>query len=175
MPGPTVAAKVVSLHWGTFARGCDVGVPPGPITRSICLPDELVPPGFKLCIFNDGERACPSEDPDNVFTEQHVFYQGVEDDRQCSACACGSPKGSACTAMLSIYKGNDLTCNGPALAQNTISSAGPVCVDIALPGQSLGSKSVKSTAYLPGICQPMGGDESGSAIKIGPATLCCRP
>ncbi len=174
-PGPTVPAKVVSLHWDTFARGCDVRVPPGPITRSICLPDELVPPGFKLCIFNDGERACPNDMPDNTFTEQHVFYQGVDDNRQCSACSCGSPTGSACTAMLSIYKGNNLTCNGSTFAQIPISSAGPVCTDIALPGQSLGSKSAGPTTYLPGTCQPMGGDGSGSATKIEPATLCCRP
>ena len=174
-PGPPVAAKVVSLHWDTFARGCDVDIPKGPTPRSLCLPDAPLDPGFKLCIFREGERACPSDQLVNVFTERHVFYQGVEDNRQCSACSCGSPIGSACTAMFSIYKDNDLTCNGPVFAQNTISSAGPVCLDIALPGQSLGSKSIKSTAYLPGICPPMGGDESGSAIKTEPATLCCRP
>lgn len=174
-PGPPVAAKVVSLHWDTLALGCDVEMPKGPISRSRCLPDEPLPSGFKLCIFYDGESACPDDLPGNVFTEQHIFYQGVEDDRQCSACSCGSPTGSACTAVLSIYKGNDLTCNGVTFAQIPISSAGPVCTDIALPGQSLGSKSAGPPTYLPGTCPPMGGDGSGSAIKTHPATLCCRP
>jgi hypothetical protein len=174
-PGPTVAAKVVSLRWDTFARGCDVRIPQGPIARSLCVADEDIAPGFKLCILYDGERACPNDDPANVFTEQHLFYQGVEDARQCSPCGCGAPTGSACTAVLSIYKDNDLTCTGPTVTQTTISSAGPVCLDIALPGQSLASKSAGPTTYLPGTCPPMGGDGSGSATKTQPATLCCRP
>jgi hypothetical protein len=174
-PGPTLPAKVVSLYWNTFARGCDVVIPKGPTPRSLCLPDGPVQPGFKLCIFLAGENACPDDTPDSVFTEQHIFYQGVEDNRQCSACDCGSPTGSACTATISIYKGNDLTCNGSTVTQTTISSVGPVCLDIALPGQSLGSKSIDSKVYLPSTCAPIGGDESGSAIKTQPATLCCRP
>jgi hypothetical protein len=172
--GPPIAAKIASLHWDTFARACDVDLLTGPVNNSICLSESLVSPGFALCVFREGENACPT-DPGTVFTEQHIFYSGVEDDRQCSSCTCGSPTGSACTAMLSVYKGNDLTCNGPALAQNTISSAGPVCIDVALPGQSLGSKSIKSTTYLPGTCPPMGGDESGSAMPTEPDTFCCRP
>lgn len=175
-PGPPVAAKVVSLHWNTFARACDVRMPEGPVPRSICLPSDPLPSGFQLCIFYNGEHACPDDEPGNIFTEQHVFYQGVEDDRQCSACTCGPPTGSACTATISTYKGGDLTCDDSAkFAQIPISSAGKVCTDIALPGQSLGSKLAGPTTYLPGTCQPLGGDASGGVTKIEPATLCCRP
>ena len=174
-PGPPVAAKVISMRWDTFARGCDVTMPDGQLPRSACLPVEPLPPGFKACIFYDGERACPNDDPGNTFTEQHISYQGVKDDRQCSSCTCGAPTGSACTAMLSIYKGADLTCSGQALAQNTISSAGPTCIDIQLPGQALGSKSARATTYLPGTCPPGGGEGSGIAIPTDPTTLCCRP
>lgn len=175
-PGPPVAAKVVSLHWSKFARACDVEMPAGGLPRSICLPNKPLPPGFQLCIFYNGDHACPNDEPGNIFTEQHVFYQGVEDDRQCSACTCGPPTGSACTATISTYKGNNLTCDDNAkFAQIPISSAGPVCVDIALPGQPLGSKSAGPTTYLPGACQPLGGDASGSVTKTEPATLCCRP
>jgi hypothetical protein len=172
--GSTVAAKVVSLHWDTFALGCDVDLPKGPVERSICLPDPL-PSGFSLCIFQAGEHACPDDEQGNVFTEQHIFYQGVQDDRQCSTCTCGAPMGSVCKAQLSIYEGNDMTCNGPTFAQIPISSADPACLDITLPGQSLGSKSVADVIYLPGTCPTMGGDASGSATKTEPATLCCRP
>lgn len=148
MPGPTAPAKVLSLHWDTFAHGCDVAFQPTPIERSICYLDDLAPPGFALYIARDGERTCPS-DPNNVFTERHVFYQGVEDNRQCSACTCGAPTGSTCTATIAIYKGADLTCTGPTVTQTTINSAGPVCFDIALPGQALESKSAGATTYLP--------------------------
>jgi hypothetical protein len=146
----------------------------GASERSLCLPEDLPPPGFAVCIFHEGERDCPTE-LGNVFTERHVFYQGVEDNRQCSACACGAPTGSACTAAISIYKGNDLTCTGPALVQIPVSSSSPTCLDIQLPGQALGSKSAGPTTYLPGICPAMGGDASGSAVKTNPSTLCCRP
>jgi hypothetical protein len=173
-PGPPVAAKVVSSRWNTFALGCDIGLPEGPIERSVCISDPL-PAGFKACIFYDGERACPDDEPGDVFTEQHVFYNGIKDDRQCSACTCGAPTGSACTGTIAIYKGNDLTCSGQALDQKSISSVGPVCLDIALPGQPLGSKSAGPTTYLPGTCPAVGGEGSGIAIPIEPATLCCRP
>jgi len=171
-PGPTIPAKVISLHWNTFARSCDMPWPMGPLQRTICLPDDQIPPGFAMCIFKDGENDCPTE-PGSVFTEQHFFYKGVEDDRQCSACTCGPPEGSACTATISIYTNS--TCSLPALDQKTISSAGTACLDIQLPGQALRSKSAGSTTYIPGMCPAMGGDASGSAIKTKPATLCCRP
>ncbi len=172
--GPPIAAKVVSLRWDTFARGCDVDLPDGPLDRSICLPDDLLPPGFALCIFQRGDEVCPT-DPKNLFTERHVFYQRVQDDRQCSECSCGAPVGSACTAAISIYKGNDLTCSGPALVSIPVSSQSSTCLDIQLPGQALGSRSAGPTTYLPGTCPPMGGDASGSAIPTKPSTLCCRP
>lgn len=140
-PGPIAPAKVVSLRWDTFARGCDVvGWLPGPTQRSACIRQDPLPAGFRWCVFQKGINECPAT-PGNVFTEQHVFYQGVQDDRQCSACSCGAPTGSACTATISIYKGNDLTCgSSPVVPGITVSSAGPVCLDIALPGQALGSK-----------------------------------
>jgi hypothetical protein len=172
--GPPVAAKVVSLRWYRYARACDVHFPPGQPDRSICLPPAPPPPGFALCIFQKGENACPTG-PDNIFTEQHVFYEGVQDDRQCSACTCGAPTGGACTATISIYKGAG--CSGSMVVPGiTISSAASVCLDIALPGQALGSKkTLGSTTYLPGTCPAMGGDGSGVATPINPTTLCCRP
>jgi hypothetical protein len=146
--------------------------PSGPLLRTICLPDDPIPPGFGLCIFHEGEIDCPTE-PGNVFIVQHFFYKGVEDDRECSACTCGAPTGSACTATISIY--TNATCSGSALDQKTISSEGSTCLDIQIPGQPLRSKSAGATTYLPGTCPTMGGDASGSAVKTKPATLCCRP
>jgi hypothetical protein len=171
--GPPVAAKVVSLRWDTYARACDVHFPPGRPDRSICLPADPPPIGFALCIVQKGEWDCPT-DPDNIFTEQHVFYEGVQDDRQCSVCACGAPTGSACTATISIYKGAG--CTGSMVVPGiNISSFSETCVDIQLPGQALKSKKASSMTYLPGTCPAMGGDGSGSATPTNPTTLCCRP
>jgi hypothetical protein len=172
--GSPVAAKIVSLRWDTFARACDVALPTGTIDRSVCLPADPIAPGFKSCIFSDSEEECPNERVGNVFTEKHVFYHGVQDDRQCSTCTCGAPTGSACAATILIY-GNDLTCNGPTFAQIPISSTKPACLDITLPGQALGSKSAEAVTYLPGTCPPEGGVANGTAIPTIPMTLCCRP
>ncbi|MEO5727126.1 MAG: hypothetical protein ABI134_02960 [Byssovorax sp.] len=173
-PGPTIPAKVISLRWDTFARTCDLPLDPGPFDRSKCVPDVVLPGFTGWCILQKGENDCPT-DPGNVFTERHLFYSGVQDDRQCSACTCGAPTGSACTATVSIYKGTELTCSGPTVTQTTISSSSPTCIDNQLPGQALGSKSAGPTTYLPGTCPAMGGDASGTAVKTDPVTLCCRP
>ena len=171
--GPAVAAKVVASHWETYARTCDMAWPPSRVDHAICLTGSSpVPADFKLCITHDGERPCPTTTT-NVFTEQHVFYNGIEDHRQCSPCTCGAPTGSACTAIASIY--TNATCSGVPLAQNTISSASETCIDVQLPGQALGSKSAGFVSYLPGMCSPAGGDASGAAIKTEPVTYCCRP
>jgi hypothetical protein len=169
--GPSIPAKVVSLHWDTFARACDMPWPRGSLDRTVCIPDDPIPPGFALCIFHETEIDCPTV-PGNVFTEQHFFYEGVEDNRQCSACSCGAPIGSACTATVSIYK--DATCS-TLLDQKTVSSSSETCIDIQLPGQALGSKSAGAMTYVPGTCPAMGADASGSTLKTKPATLCCRP
>jgi hypothetical protein len=172
-PGPTIPAKVISLRWDTFARGCDIGSPMGPIERSNCLADDVAS-GFGWCILQKGENDCPI-DPDNLYTERHVFYNGVQDDRQCSPCTCGAPTGSACTATVSIYTDAAPQCTAIAVPGVVISSVSTTCVDIQLPGQALGSKSAGSTTYHPGTCPAMGGDASGSAVKTNPVTFCCRP
>ena len=171
--GPPVAAKIVSLRWETFARACDVALPTGTIDRSVCLPADPIAPGFKACIFSDSEEECPNERVGNVFTEKHVFYRGVQDDRQCSTCTCGAPTGSLCTAQLYVY--DDASCSGSPLMSNPISSAKLACHDIPIPGQALGSKSAGAVTYLPGTCPPEGGVASGTAIPTIPMTVCCRP
>ncbi|MFO0759114.1 MAG: hypothetical protein U0359_21660 [Byssovorax sp.] len=176
-PGPTIPAKVISWHWQTFARACDgKGWSRGPIEHSMCIPDaHATTPDFRLCIFHEGEHDCPML-THNDFTEQHVFFQGVDDKRACSECSCGPPMGSVCTATISIYKGGDLTCSGPTVTKTTVSSASPTCVDIQPPGQALGSKSAGPTTYTPGTCQPLGGAPNGLAAEgTEPLTFCCRP
>jgi hypothetical protein len=127
-----------------------------------------------VCVVHDGDLPCPIYG-DNSFTEPHVFYDGTEDGRQCSDCACGPPLGSVCTATISIYKGGDDMCSGAVVAQHVVSSVEPVCMDIAPPGQALGSKSAGPTVYAPGKCEPTGGKSSGVATEIGPTTFCCVP
>src|SRR4051812_18914644 len=90
------------------------GLALGPIS-TIVLPSQRSNPHWLRRVYLQRRRERLPHGAGNVFTEQHFFYKGVEDDRQCSACTCGAPAGSACTATISIYKGNDLTCGGPPL------------------------------------------------------------
>jgi hypothetical protein len=174
MPGPPVAAKVMSWYWATDARACDgPGFSTCQESNWTCTPTED-PLDFRVCVSHEGKLDCPIL-PDGVFREQYVFYKEVSDDRQCSACTCGPPTGSVCTAMLELYKGADLTCSGPVLENKLASSEWPVCLDFALPEQALGSKSAGPTTYAPGTCQPMGGDPNGGATEREAYTFCCRP
>ena len=175
VPGPPVAAKIVSSHWDTYARACAGKWEAGPTSQSICTSNDApTPADFRLCVIHEGDTTCP-KDRGNMFTERHVFYGDVNDDRQCSACSCGPPAGSICTATISIYKSGNSTCKNPASAQIPITSETTICVDIAPVGQALGSKSAGPTSYLPGTCAPIGGDASGSATKTDATTFCCRP
>ncbi len=171
--GPPAAAKIVSLHWNTFARGCDVSLPKSLIERSTCLPVDPIAPGFKACIFSVSETECPNELEGNVFIEKHTFFHGVQDDRQCSTCTCGAPTGSLCTAQLAVYDG--ASCSGEPLMSNPISSTKAPCFDVAIPGQAFGSKRAEAVTYLPGTCPPEGGVASGTASPTIPVTVCCRP
>ena len=170
-PGPAVPAKVIPVQGATFARAChghgwsDCG----DHTSSTCIPDDAPrPAGFKLCIFHDGNEDCLSY---TGFTEQHLFYDRAEEG--CVDCACGQPEGSVCKAMLSVYE--DGACSGPPLEQLSIASTGSTCVDTQPPGQALNSKSAEPPVYLPGACQPQGGQASGVITGVHPTTICCRP
>jgi hypothetical protein len=172
MPGPPVAAKMVTAYWATDVRACHgQGFLPCLDTHSACAPIED-PLDFRVCITKEGKHECPTT-PGSMFTERHVFYQGVNDDRQCSACSCGPPTGSLCTATVSIYAGG--MCGGGIVDQGTVSSVSPRCIDIQPPGQALGSKAAGATSYTPGSCQPMGGEPSGAATESESFTFCCRP
>jgi hypothetical protein len=170
-PGPPVPAKVIPARPATLARAChgEGWTVCGDVISSACIPHAEQPrPGFRLCIMKNGDNDCPA----NVsFTEKHMFYDRA--DEACADCGCGPPVGSACKAMLSIYE--DGVCAGPLVDQVSVSSVSPKCLDIQPPGQGLGSKSAAPPVYLPGACEPTGGQATGVITGINPTTLCCRP
>lgn len=155
--------------WGTFTRLCR-GQPIGSCADNglVCSPSSA--PGFRACVWRYGEFSCSSPEL-APYTEKHVFYDGYQDTRSCSACACDPPTGSTCSSKLSIY--SDSGCATMPSYTLSIDSTGPLCDDL-IPGAALGSKSATPPVYMPGVCQPTGGP-MGSAEPIGPSTLCCIP
>lgn len=156
--------------WSLFGRACATGaVGQCGTTGETCGPANAQ--GFLHCVYHDGDVACPSVSP---YTDRLVFYQGIEDTRGCSACGCGSPEGSDCSAKLSVCK--DAVC-ADCFEQTLIDSADPSgskCHEVKL-GVALGSMTIDSVTYTPGQCQPSGGEATGSATPSLPSTFCCLP
>ena len=158
-PGtPSWTSAVLACRRGGFVDlGCD---DPG----ETCLPF-VAPPEFTICLFHTSDVSCP-----DTYPEKHLVYDGIDDQRTCSACACSAPAGSSCTASLNVFK--DSACSMPLLT-STVGSSGAACVDLVLAGLPLGSKTITNLAYQPGSCVPSGGEPSGTVEPAGPATFCC--
>ena len=152
-----------SCLWEPGSSGvCDKSSP-------TCVPP--VPAGFRVCVFHEGDKSC-GEDALAPYNEKHLFYKNIHDARSCSACACGSPAGSVCSAEISIY--TDDKCSSAMPNANPVDSNAPVCIDM-IAGAALGSKSASPPTYAPGACQPSGGEPTGAAEPLDPATYCCIP
>jgi hypothetical protein len=123
---------------------------------------------WRLCLATSGDAAsCPVQ-----YAHKHVVYGSFTDSRECSACTCYPPSGSQCVSELSVYEG--ATCKGAAAIQGvtvTVKNA-PLCIDLP-PGIALGSKVMARPVYLPGACEPRGGNSTGEVAPEGAVTLCC--
>jgi hypothetical protein len=161
--------------WQTAARACSLDVPGDCSTAgAVCAPAGA--PGFALCIRASGDVPCPvapvaAEDGERSFSQRHTFFDGAEDSRACSDCACGAPVGGVCTGTVALYE--DATCAVP-LDTVAVASTGPVCLDVQPPGTPLGSAQVSALAYQPGTCSASGGDPVGVLTPTGPTTFCCQ-
>lgn len=161
--------------WKTLALGC-AGTPTPWISCDdpvlTCVPSAPPSLGFRRCIHQSGDQACPASYPD----KQPPFYSGFDDQRRCTACACGPSAGSLCTAQLDVSKGGD--CHGSAFTADgsplpvAITSLGPACFELPA-GVALGSKQVTNVMYEAGTCTASGGDPTGMATPTGASTFCC--
>lgn len=154
------------ITWQTAARACVLQAPGACSTPgTVCAP--AVPAGFSACIRTDGDASCPGS-----FPTKHTFFDGADDTRDCSPCACGAPVGSLCTGRVSLYE--DTTC-ATQLEAISVASSGSACVDVQPPGAPLASARLSMLAYEPGTCPATGGEPTGSLTPTGPTTFCCRP
>jgi hypothetical protein len=138
--------------------------------ETICIPDgQPAPKDFRLCIMKEDDILTPC---DPAWPDRRVFYDGLDDTRDCKACKCGPPTGSLCTATISIHK--DSTCTAPVGQGIDISSTEPACGDLSPPGPALVSKSATPPVYVPGTCEPSHITATGTASPKGPVTFCCQ-
>lgn len=154
--------------WGTAATICQPSACEG--GDGACVTKAASPgAGWGLCQAIAGEGAvCPAP-----YVERHVVYSAYADGRACSECSCDPPSGSQCLSRLSVHSGG--TCQEPAAigGVNVTVQDAPFCFDLPA-GTALGSKVMTPPVYVPGSCEPRGGNSIGEVALLGAVTLCCR-
>ncbi|HRI71383.1 MAG TPA: hypothetical protein PK156_44425 [Polyangium sp.] len=174
---PTVEKPNATLdkhEWLEGVRVCGAKDLPG---TCAVTPERCVGPlddGWLRCVSHPGKQdACP--DNYNDFAPRFVYLDNPIDDRGCSACECGTPKDGVCIASLRLY--SNALCSSE-LNNNLLSSIKPVCVDLAVPGLALGSKTISDFSYVPATCSVTGGEPIGTVIpnddENSVTTICCR-
>ncbi len=149
---PSLIASAVTPQGGRVACEVDVG--------SVCDGGSCYDAEQTLCVFAEGETACPEGD----FRQRSVVYRDYVDDRGCGGCGC---EGSySCGGAVRVHT-SDSSCNGPSVSVSmgacsgaplTVSAAEIVVLDIS-----------STTA-----CEVSGGEEIGEVTPTIPVTVCCR-
>ncbi len=151
---PSPATTVPPVVWDASHRACGFGTPTACGASSVCVPSRAA--GQRLCVYVDGDAACPSGFPDLVSTADDAT-----DTRGCSACTCGSVSGS-CGGAVDIANG----CPGTILTAR-VSVAGCVA---ASPTTGV---SGTATFTASGACPPSSPAPTGGVVPTTPRTVCC--
>ncbi len=162
---PDPGQKVVPIGWGTFAQACSstvmvaqVDCQPG----SVCAPKPMAPYGAALCISQAGNLSCPTQG----YTSKQLFYGGVDDQRDCTACTCGNPAGASCDATLDVYMSTDGSCTGTPDLYGAPFSCDSV-------DQPVDLRFVVTSQNGSCAASPVG--PTGAATPTSPTTFCCLP
>ena len=120
-----------------------------------CLPD-LASPLEAWCIHRTGTHACPS----GPYSERTIYYEDFDDNRSCSACACGPASGS---------------CEGTVDFRYGGTGCGTTRFQLADHGAPSGIKASPGPITLEGECVPSGSTLQGSIDRASAVTVCCVP
>ncbi|AUX31837.1 MULTISPECIES: hypothetical protein [Sorangium] len=165
-----VQVQTEDPRWTRLGRACAAAEPPGQGCNlgRVCVPRPSAPFEGGLCIAKDGDNPCPP----GAYTERHVFFTGVEDDRGCKDdCACGAPSGGACPTTITLYSDDDRidTCTTPLTELQTGG-----CEDLEGNPTIVGRKAMLPGAPTGGACAASGGTATGEARGAAPRTFCCQ-
>ena len=161
-----VTATLPSVSWLKTAVACQAPASSGGTCGSgaVCSPIPTAPFNVTQCITAIGALECPA----GPYTQRHIDYSGIVDNRSCTACACGAPAGATCTGESWEVFGGPGNCAGP-----TTTFVGP-CV-------LLSSSDGTTASFIPGTptgtatCPASGGAPIGSAAVGEAETVCCIP
>ena len=159
-----------STDWKTFARACRGAWTPCVAPGMFCVPEPPPPPpGFSQCLYRAGdELECPP-----AYPNRHNFYNDLDDQRSCTACACAPPEGSQCSTMVALYEVANCLDDNPAAAGTVGVNLTAQCLPLG-DSTALVSKNASDPLYAPGSCEPLGGEVAGTVKLKGASTFCCQ-
>ena len=156
---PACAAEVETTDappaWGATASLCAPTMRPPTCDDGICVP-AVGPP---ICIVREGEHPCP----EGPYRAGSTWFTGVQDERACTSCTCGTPSGMQCEGVLSALEQHDSgDCSGASVDSVMIGACGVATTSARYVPQDLGA----CTAVVD--TEPV-----GQATPAGPVTVCC--
>jgi hypothetical protein len=171
-------APFVQIEGGSCTPMPTVGVPPprfytrwtmcgGEPLAGTCAGDELCLPSpapfeERLCVWSDGEHECPSEE----FSVRELVWDGVDDQRGCDECTCGTMTGT-CGGGIRLWGLN--VCPEGGIQDILTTSAGDC--------ESYDPQSAKLLDELEPrddlACPPSAPSPIGEAVPTGTITVCC--
>jgi hypothetical protein len=153
---PTFTTQVGLCAPETTGGGCTAGV---------CVP--MAPSGYGagVCIYQDGDVACPT----GPYPTKTLLYTGFDDTRSCSSCACGAPSGGTCPATLNTYI-YDPQYSACALTGPSYPADG-TCISES--NEFSGIVLLQAGGPSGGACAASGGSPTGTATAAMPVTVCC--
>ncbi|MEZ4226920.1 MAG: hypothetical protein R3B13_38620 [Polyangiaceae bacterium] len=171
--GETGSKTIPTPTWDKSVRACGDAPATGKGCGSgSCVPKPAAPFGSSVCIYQDGDHACPAP-----FSAKTLGHQSFTEGRDCSACTCGTP-GTGCTGTLTLYTDDNCSQNVTAVAAPNTCVPLPVDPDplTTFPPGSGGMPPADTRSghlQASGNCPPTGGQVTGTATATGPVTFCC--
>jgi hypothetical protein len=158
-PAPTWSSAAVACTGSRFGGGCQNG--------RVCAPKPKTPFKSHVCVEQSGDVSCPSG---SAYSNKNVYYQDFDDQRDCTACQCGSASGGSCEITLSLWSDPSLgTCTTPAASFK----AGQ-CQDLGGNPAIYGWTEQITKPPSGGKCSPTTTSTPlGQATPKTPTTFCC--
>lgn len=158
-PPATWALGALACHGSKQGGGCP--------SAQVCLPKPANPFKPRVCIEKPGDIECPMG---SAFSKKSVYYDGLDDSRDCTGCNCGSPSGGSCEVTLTLY--ND---QAVGVCTNPVGSfkAGQ-CFNLSGNPGIYGYTDAVTKAPSGSTCQPtLTTMPVGGVSPKNPTTFCC--
>ncbi|MEM6296452.1 MAG: hypothetical protein AAGA54_34620 [Myxococcota bacterium] len=156
---PTTNDAVPDTSWETAVTVCMAPSGVGECEQGRCAAE--LPGSFdaRLCISQPGEHECPG----SGYADRQMSYTGVDDERACSTCECGTEGGECEVAVTGHANGN---CTGSSSDLEIGTCDG---FDVNTGDYGVSATIENKTPS----CTASGGEPVGEATPTGAVTVCC--